>query len=728
MKAILGPALLILGLPSVLASPLTAQLPAKIETGGLVVKARLQEQVGDRYVVSGTVEIRYRNLVLFSDRAELNTKTKDVVAEGNVTLQLPDEVITAVRITGNLETTLFKIEEALGFLQPTIRYETSLIERKTDNVYAFTKPSFTTCTQPTPRWNFTCARANFKKNDYVEMWNAVISIKKVPIFYLPYMRYPLDADRSTGFLVPQIGYSQIKGLVLSEDFYWAIARHMDATFSLDYYSAKGVGGGLQYRYIFRNGTTGQADLYYFRYKKPSGPDASPVAEALPNSYIVRLNHSQVLPLNFNLVAAVDYQNSFSFLREFDNNYRRALVFLRRSQVYLSKAWSSYNFSVRASRMETFFTSFESSDYSMVSDNLPQVGFSTFKQRLFKPVFFSFNAGFNRWQYGSQRQFENGRQLRGQNLYLTPTLTIPFTSIPWMNVNFALEGVANYYFKSYQYGTRNVIDEPLLTGQYALNVDLTGPVLYRIWDLGESGKLKHLIEPAFSFRYESPISVSQQVITPYGYYFRIHQVTYGLTNRFLIKREGESSREFFTWGLNQVFYLTPEESPLWIYSGYLGGEIPRYGEIVTYVRFFPKDKLSFDFSTSYNTYKSMVSSLRLSATIGAPTDPLFLSINWYKSANPWYETAWYDRHQIGFAGGVKIPKLNIEALAEMDWNIGERKLLYAGGSFVYHYQCLDFKGDFRVFNFRSKPEIQYRLTLGLGNIGKSTDFLGGLDLK
>jgi lipopolysaccharide assembly outer membrane protein LptD (OstA) len=707
-------------------APLGAQSTTTITSGGLSIEARFQEHEGDRAVVSGTVVVRYRNIILFADKAELNTKTKDVVASGNVTVHLPREVITGEVISGNLDTVRFKVEKALGFIQPTIRYASDLIERKSDNLYSFQKPEITTCTQPTPRWKFSCSRANFKKDDYIEMWNAVVSVKKVPILYLPYLRYPLDQERATGFLTPQIGYSQTKGFIVSEDFYWTIARNMDATFSLDYYSAKGFGGGLRYRYVFRDGTAGEASLYYFSYKKPSIRDGDASLAELPASAIVRVNHSQALPLGFNLVAAVDYQNSFDFLKEFDNNIRRALVFNRSSQVFLTKAWASYNFSLRAARFETYFPFFGGSDFSIINEYLPQISFSAFKQRLFKPVFFSFTSGFHRWRFGSKDQFANGKPLTGQSLSLTPTLTVPFNSIPWVNVDFALEGAVNYYFNSFSYGTRDMIDEPMLTAQYAASLDLVGPVFERIWDLGENRKLKHIIEPAVSYRYESPVSAYRQIVTPY-FFYRVHQLSYGLTNRLLLKK-GDSRREILTWGLSQDYYLSPTDSPLWIYAPYNGGVIPRFSEVGSYVRFFPKEKLSFDFSLAYNTYKSRVPSLRLSATLGAPSDNVFLSVSWFKSAFPWYEVAYADRHQVGFAGGLKVPRLNLEALGEAEFNIGERKLLYAGGSFVYHYQCLDFKGEIRIFNFRDKPEIQCRLSLGLGNIGKTTDFLGGLDLK
>ena len=105
--------------------------------------------------------------------------------------------------------------------------------------------------------------------------------------------------------------------------------------------------------------------------------------------------------------------------------------------------------------------------------------------------------------------------------------------------------------------------------------------------------------------------------------------------------------------------------------------------------------------------------------------MFLRVNWYKSLNPYRENALLSRHQINFYWGFKIPAISLEVLAEIDFNIVEKELLYSALSLVYHYQCLDFKADVRIFYFREQPEFQFRFSFGLGNIGKTTDFLGGL---
>jgi len=686
-----------------------------------IILAHRYERVKERIFASGEVEVRYRQLRLFADRVEVNTETKDVLAEGNVVLQLPEETISASRLILNLDTLEGKMEDVHGQIQPTLFYRAEMIERRREAIYHFTRSNLTTCTQPNPRWLFACREANFKKDDYVEMWGALFSVKKIPVFYLPYFRYPLNRERSTGFLMPQIGYNANKGLTFTQSFYWAMARNMDATFTLDYYSARGIGGGVEYRYLFQAGTGGEARFYVFNFKKDSETGLKP-----EKAYIVRFNHNQPLPSGFNLVASIDYQTSFNFLREFDNNYRRALITNRGSQVFLNRSWSHYNLNIRASRFETYFAQL---DNAIIRKSVPEISFSSFKTRLRKnlPLFFQYYLSFESWEYGWDSEFEARKQKKTDILAFNPSLSLPLTTIPWLVLNTSLGTNLVYYSKSYAPNTRQIIDEPLLLKNLSFSVESTGPIFYRIYEggfLSGQVRFKHLIEPYVQFSYDSPTELGKRVITASGYFVRSHQLSYGLTNRIIVKEE-EMAREVFTWGLGQTFYFSPEESPLSPYRT-ARGEIPRFSDIGSYIRFYPLRKMSFDFSASYNHYWQKLASLRLQASFNSPADSFFLNINWFKSMNPWYRDILWDRHQLGLTARWRLPRPCLEALTDLSLNLVERRLLYAGLSAVYHYQCLDFRFDFRLFQFREKPEIQFKFSLGLGHIGKTTDFLAGLE--
>ncbi|MDD8027487.1 MAG: LPS assembly protein LptD [Acidobacteriota bacterium] len=765
------------------------------------------QEKGDWLYADGLAEVHYKNRALWADHLEINTKTKDVLAVGSVVLHVykqtdagfaaaaaatkaappavapptpaakpvtpatvsspsdapqPDQVIHADRLEINLDTVEGRMSKVSALIQPTLSLQAEDFERKS-GIDHMKKMSFTTCTQPTPRWKFSCAKADLKQEDYIAMWGAVFSIKKIPVFYWPYMRYPLEDSRTTGFLMPEIGYSGTKGVFYSQAFYWAIARNQDLTLQLDAYSKRGLGAGSEWRYLFGGGTAGKLSLFYFKFKSADAASTSS-STGDTNAYIIRWNHNQTLPGGFTLAAAVDYQSSFDFLREFDNNFQSATVSNRRSQVYLSKSWSKFSLSMRASQFETYFPEYNGGQ-SIITRYLPQISLSSYKLKLIGPLYLSFGGGFSRWQYGWQADYDAGNELRLQTASFSPVISLPWSALPWLSANFSLAGNANYYWQTYQTdaesGTRSVVDDPMLALTYGFAGEIIGPVFYKIYELKSGRRIKHLIEPNVAYRYDSPLADRSRIVTASGY-FLYHQLSYGLTNHVYVKdpapgggagagaggtsgaQSSGPSREVLTWGISETFYLAPETGPLSYYL--VAGKSPSFSEISSYLRFFPSGNYSLDVSAAYNPYYKMLSSLRMGATIGRPTDNWYLSVSWFKSINAWlkgaadagttgttgaessymsltYSSLW-DRHQLSVYGGFKIPRWNLEAKGEAAYNFIENKLLFTAWDVVYHYQCLDFKATVRMYYYRDTPELKFNFSVGLGNIGRTGDLLGG----
>ncbi len=682
------------------------------------IVARTKEFDKDRIYASGDVEIHYGDFRLFADRVTYDPATKDLTAEGNVVIQSREEVTRAERAFLNLGTGRGRLEKASGLIQPTILFSAGSVERKSDDLYDLSRAWVTSCTQPVPRWSFSFSRAELEKDDHIEMRNAVLSVKNLPVFYLPYLRYPLK-DRATGFLMPKLGYSEAKGFSYSQSFYWAMAGNMDATFGLDAYPTIGLGAGLEYRYLFAGGTVGQVNLYYFSFKRDaSGTRPSPAT-------VVRLNHSQALPFGFTLTAHVDSESSFDFLQNFDSDFRGASISNRSAQVYLSRSWSRFNFSVRVSRFETYFAQVGD---SIVSTSLPEVNFNVFKVRLFAPVYFSLTGGFKSWQYGWRSEYDAGTERHASDLFLSPTLSLPFSSIPWLTADTSVAGNFHYYGQTLAPGTTQIVNEPLFTGNVAVNVAVTGPVFSRLF-YGRSGeaRLKNIIEPFFTYTYNSPVVGASRIVTAYGF-FRYHQVAYGLNSRFFVKKAGLPV-EVLSLGLAQTYYFSPATGPLGQYL--VDGKPPRFSEITGTVRYYPSETFSLDAAAGYNPYYHNFSSLRLTATAGSRSDGRFLSLNWYKSMNSWAVgidpslASLYNRHQLGATGGLRLPGAGLEIVGEVDYNLQEKKLLYTAAQVVYHYQCLDFQAEVRVYYFRVPPQTEFRLSVGIGNIGRTADLLGGL---
>src|SRR6185312_7865335 len=92
---------------------------------------------------------------------------------------------------------------------------------------------------------------------YTVLKNAILSVKGVPMLYVPIMAYPTKKDdRATGFLIPTYGSSTLRGQQLHNAFFWAIDRSQDATIEHELYSKIGQGVAGEYRYNFGPGSDG----------------------------------------------------------------------------------------------------------------------------------------------------------------------------------------------------------------------------------------------------------------------------------------------------------------------------------------------------------------------------------------------------------------------------------------------------------------------------------------
>ncbi len=84
--------------------------------------------------------------------------------------------------------------------------------------------------------------------------HAIIKIKDIPVFYTPYITFPLGLKRKSGFLMPSFGSSNNNGVDIRTPYYWNIAPNMDATFTPRLLTDSGLMGMGEYRYLFERGS------------------------------------------------------------------------------------------------------------------------------------------------------------------------------------------------------------------------------------------------------------------------------------------------------------------------------------------------------------------------------------------------------------------------------------------------------------------------------------------
>ena len=135
---------------------------------------------------------------------------------------------------------------------------------------------FTTCPGETPEWLLKAKQLELDFEDGVgTVKGAQLRFFDVPFIYLPYMTFPIDDRRKSGFLYPYISTANDNGLEFSIPYYWNIAPDQDATITPRYFTQRGFmltgeyrfitprsGGELDFDYLGNDQKTGERRFHY----------------------------------------------------------------------------------------------------------------------------------------------------------------------------------------------------------------------------------------------------------------------------------------------------------------------------------------------------------------------------------------------------------------------------------------------------------------------------------
>ncbi len=235
------------------------QLKFPTERGGGAAAgsaANLEYKREDYAVLSGEVQLKYQDLDLKADELEIDLQTKTVIAMGHVILDQGPRRLAGDSLTFNLDSKTGTIRHATGQVAPDYHFTGDQVDKTGADTYVIKDGVFTSCTQPVPDWSFRVREATVQVDGYARVHGAKMRAKKLPVLYTPYLLWPVKSDRSSGFLIPNIGYSERRGGELGFAYFQTLGRSYDTTFHLDTYTSGYLGLGNEFRYAPTAGTKG----------------------------------------------------------------------------------------------------------------------------------------------------------------------------------------------------------------------------------------------------------------------------------------------------------------------------------------------------------------------------------------------------------------------------------------------------------------------------------------
>jgi len=691
----------------------------------------------------------------FADDLQMNIKTGELIAEGNVVFQTPTARIAADSAVFNTKTSVGTFTNANGIaqlgergqrnlsmfggLEPDVFFHGATIEKIGSDKYRITKGGFTTCVQPTARWEIVSGSATLRLDHYVRMSNAVVEVKDVPVFYLPMLYYPIqEDDRATGFLLPMYGSSLATGSSISNAFFWAINRSQDATFFHDYMFSRGNGLGAEYRYIL--GPQAQGDFrYYFLDEKEATINGQ--VRQPRQSKSMRGGLSQNLPFGLSARGRVDYITDVTVRQTYDHNFYNASNSTRSYEGGLSGAWRNLSGSGRFGRIETF----SDSENSTVSGQSPGFQAALSGVRLGPlPIFGSFNAeaGHNLFIQRSGT-VELDRSLTKTDI--TPSIRAPLSTLPFLQVNATASYRSTYYSESLAGDRSTQIAVPVTRNYGDMRVDVVGPVVSRVFNPNNAiaDRMKHVVEPAFSVQRRTDIANQDRIPTVTGYDIIIGGVTqmsYGLTNRILVRKDKEGEpqasapREMLNVSVRQSYYSDENASqfdPSYSY-GYSSRAASALSPIALTARATPTNPLAIDYRLEYDP-KAVDQNPKL----------LGMSLNGTLRSNPANVTAGWSRQafkQTTSTGAVIDANNYIQTAADFriktfggsvsfNYDIARSTLLNQRYVAFYNAQCCGVQFEYQSFNYPNTSQFllpkdrRFNMSFTLAGVGSFSNFFG-----
>ncbi|SIT71070.1 LPS-assembly protein [Ectothiorhodosinus mongolicus] len=212
----------------------------------------------------GNAEAHQDARSIYADRIEYDEAQGRVDAFGNVQLDVASELsITGPEGFIFLETLQGEFREAEYFLYPRhARGEADLIEPRGENRTRLTRASYTTCDPGRNDWLLRASRVDLNQETGRGVArNAWLSFYRVPLLYTPYVDFPIDDRRKSGFLIPSFGNSTSTGTDIEIPYYLNLAPQRDATIAPRYMQRRGTMLRTEYRYL-TSASSGQLELDY----------------------------------------------------------------------------------------------------------------------------------------------------------------------------------------------------------------------------------------------------------------------------------------------------------------------------------------------------------------------------------------------------------------------------------------------------------------------------------
>ncbi|MGH9584423.1 MAG: LPS-assembly protein LptD, partial [Bryobacteraceae bacterium] len=595
-----------------LSVPAGAQTPASIKAdlpnqNELEFEAIRQESKPPWRYLHGAAKIITSEFELSADEIRFNSDTDWAYAHGHVHLEhfVTGDKLNADRGEYNIKTQTgkfyvvngtspAKIMSSPGILTTTnpFYFRAQWAQRIKDR-YILHHGFMTDCKLPKPWWTFQAPLFDIIPGDRAIARNPVFRLKRIPVFYLPYLYRPLGKNtRHSGFLTPNIGHSTLFGFMVGLGYYWAISPSYDMKAVAQYFTTRGP--ALTYNFRGKPNQSSDFDVRMYGVDDLYGaPNTTGTPRQKQGGEEFEVTGTTQL-LGFTGDLDWNYLSSYIFREIFSYNFTSQIGSQVASVGFLQRHYDddTYSLDLAAERSQLFesVTQTNQKPDQVIIDQLPSITFTGRESEVVHgpvPVWFSFGASAGSLERDeptgttpdspgfSPTQLFNTGEIARVDMEPRATTVFDFKGISLMP---SLTLGATDYSNSYAVNTTtypavsNYYDSPTTTAHLGngdlfrkdsdFTLDLNLPPLERVFTppkwLHIGPKIKHVIEAGATYEYVTGINEFQKTIhfDETDILSNTNQLTLWLTNRIYRKDAHGNVSDFLDWQIEQARYFDP----------------------------------------------------------------------------------------------------------------------------------------------------------------------------
>jgi len=200
---------------------------------------------------SGNVRVQQGYRFVTADEVQIDRQNETAVASGQVTLREPGIVLTGAKIRYDSISERADLTDAQYVLHTRQLSGTAQeLTRQANGDIDITEGAMTFCAPDDPSWVLQASEITIDPDrGEGQAWGAKLRVAGVPVFYLPWVRFPVDSRRKTGLLFPDLGSDSRGGIDMTQPIYFNLAPNYDALYRPRHIEERGLLHQAQGRWL-----------------------------------------------------------------------------------------------------------------------------------------------------------------------------------------------------------------------------------------------------------------------------------------------------------------------------------------------------------------------------------------------------------------------------------------------------------------------------------------------